>query len=196
MKCDDKIVDSDQVIAKVNEEMNEKCNEVKGSNNISVSDSELNINKTAMNQKDELMKESNMGSKTEQIENDASNHNRSWASLFKKISLASHNSVMINSIPNSVLENTSTHNSHHESSPINTISLNHVDNCESDAQISVIPLSQDSFATTKLVSKLRKISLKHSLPYLIPCGFVNRGNWCYINAVSIKTTLIINNSFK
>ena len=182
--------DSDFVDCQVNDSLNF----VKSPNNIEVSDSEFHINKAAIDEmKDEIVEESSVGSKTEQIENDASNHNRSWASLFKNSSLASHNSVMINSIPNSVLENTSTHNSHHESSPINTISLNHVDNCESDAQISVIPLSQDSFATTKLVSKLRKISLKHSLPYLIPCGFVNRGNWCYINAVSIQTILIINN---
>ncbi|KAI1285407.1 Ubiquitin carboxyl-terminal hydrolase 10 [Halotydeus destructor] len=50
-----------------------------------------------------------------------------------------------------------------------------------DSQVSSVPLQEDAMAT-KLGNRLREIHLKHSLPYLAPRGFVNRGNWCYINA--------------
>ncbi|KAG9509354.1 Ubiquitin carboxyl-terminal hydrolase 10 [Fragariocoptes setiger] len=41
--------------------------------------------------------------------------------------------------------------------------------------------SKDTFAP-RLAKKLREITLKHSLPFLRPRGFINRGNGCYINA--------------
>lgn len=41
---------------------------------------------------------------------------------------------------------------------------------------------QEDALANKLGKRLKDIHLKHSLPYLMPRGFINRGNWCYINA--------------
>jgi hypothetical protein len=112
---------------------------------------------------------------------------KSWADLFKGSSSASIHSSHIQS---SYSSNTSVFtgplvpNNYNSSEIDNKLSACDVNNSESDAQIQSIPMRSDPFAR-KLSKRLRDISLKHSLPYLIPCGFVNRGNWCYINAVSV-----------
>lgn len=50
-------------------------------------------------------------------------------------------------------------------------------------KVTLIPMSEDPIAV-KLARRLRdEIHLKHSLPTIVPCGLVNRGNWCYVNAV-------------
>ena len=35
----------------------------------------------------------------------------------------------------------------------------------------------------KLAKKLKDLNLKHSLPLLVPRGFINQSNWCYINSI-------------
>lgn len=116
------------------------------------------------------------------------NHNKSWADLFKGSSSASIHSSHIQSSYSSntcsVFTGPLVPNSYNSSENDNKLSACDVNNSESDAQIQSIPMRSDPFAR-KLSKRLRDISLKHSLPYLIPCGFVNRGNWCYINAVSL-----------
>lgn len=52
-----------------------------------------------------------------------------------------------------------------------------------DGVKTTIPMKSDQIAL-KLAKRLRdSIHLKHSLPTIMPCGLINRGNWCYINAV-------------
>ena len=59
-------------------------------------------------------------------------------------------------------------------------------NVEDISKIKIIPIKEDSVALN-LAKKLRdSIQLKHSLPTIMPCGLVNRGNWCYVNAVSVN----------
>ncbi len=109
---------------------------------------------------------------------------KSWADLFKGSSSASIHSSHIQSSYSSNTCSPLVPNSYNSSEIDNKLSACDVNNSESDAQIQSIPMRSDPFAR-KLSKRLRDISLKHSLPYLIPCGFVNRGNWCYINAVSV-----------
>lgn len=55
-----------------------------------------------------------------------------------------------------------------------------------DKNVTIVPVEQDEIAL-QLAQKIRdRIQLKHSLPTIIPCGLVNRGNWCYVNAVSFS----------
>ena len=123
------------------------------------------------------------------------NSQRSWADLFKDSSSASiHNSLISSSNETSSVLTTGSLVSHsynnialsesdsHLNSSINSVVIS----CESEAQIQCIPMRNDSFAR-KLAKRIKEITLKHSLPYLIPSGFVNRGNWCYINAVCLMS---------
>lgn len=51
------------------------------------------------------------------------------------------------------------------------------------SKIEVVPMTDDPMAL-KLAKRLRDgIHIKHSLPTILPCGLINRGNWCYVNAV-------------
>ncbi|RWS29170.1 ubiquitin carboxyl-terminal hydrolase-like protein 4 [Leptotrombidium deliense] len=103
---------------------------------------------------------------------------RSWADLFK-----GHDAANIYNTTSLVLPSQiNSQPSQNDSFPGDNTSLATVadSNCKLlDAQN--IALNEDSLVH-KLGKKLREINLKHSLPFLIPRGFVNRGNWCYINA--------------
>lgn len=48
--------------------------------------------------------------------------------------------------------------------------------------IKSVPVEEDDIFP-KLSKKLKDLNLKHSLPLLIPRGFTNKSNWCYINAI-------------
>lgn len=53
-------------------------------------------------------------------------------------------------------------------------------------KLTIISMKNDPIAF-KLAKRLRdSIHLKHSLPTIMPCGLINRGNWCYVNAVSLR----------
>ena len=122
----------------------------------------------------------------------ASGSQKSWADLFKKGSSGAsiHNSLITSSNHSSsaltsgpiVSQNYNSLNLSESDSPLNS---SVVLNCESErcAQIQCIPMCNDPFAR-KLAKRVKEMNLKHFLPYLIPYGLVNRGNWCYINAVS------------
>lgn len=59
-------------------------------------------------------------------------------------------------------------------------------NFDDSSKLKVVPTKEDPLAF-KLAKRLRdSIHLKHSLPAIMPCGLINRGNWCYVNAVSDK----------
>ncbi|KAF7492189.1 Ubiquitin carboxyl-terminal hydrolase 10 [Sarcoptes scabiei] len=56
-------------------------------------------------------------------------------------------------------------------------------NSDAIKKLSIVPLQKDPIAH-KLARRLRDtIHLKHSLPTIIPSGLINRGNWCYVNAI-------------
>lgn len=114
---------------------------------------------------------------------------KSWADLFKRGSHSSndHTSMTSSSAMRSLASGPIVSQSYVNSmtgrdSPPNSSVI--VD-CESErsAQIHCIPMRSDPFAR-KLAKRVKDLHLKHYLPYLIPYGLVNRGNWCYINAVS------------
>jgi len=48
--------------------------------------------------------------------------------------------------------------------------------------IKSVPVEEDAMFP-KLSKKLKELNLKHSLPLLVPRGFTNRSNWCYINSI-------------
>lgn len=122
---------------------------------------------------------------------------KSWADLFKDNSSVSylHNSVMTSSISSTSSSALSPGNNGLANSnlmsademPSTFANLNLFSN-ENDAQLCIpsttlrVGTRDDPFSW-KLARKIRDIQLKHSLPYVIPRGFVNRGNWCYINSV-------------
>ncbi|KAI2797614.1 Ubiquitin carboxyl-terminal hydrolase 10 [Blomia tropicalis] len=76
-------------------------------------------------------------------------------------------------------------NSHHQPSNRNNFKIqriNHHSDVDDINKINIIPMRDDPIAI-RLAKKLRdSIQLKHSLPTIMPCGLVNRGNWCYVNA--------------
>lgn len=56
-------------------------------------------------------------------------------------------------------------------------------NFDDSSKLKVVSVNEDPIAF-KLAKRLRdSIHLKHSLPTIMPCGLINRGNWCYVNAV-------------
>lgn len=122
----------------------------------------------------------------------SSSGQKSWASLFKGSSGASiHNSLITSSnhsssaLTSGPIVSQNYNNSLNLSESDSPLNSSVVLNCESErcAQIQCIPMCNDPFAR-KLAKKVKDLNLKHFLPYLIPYGLVNRGNWCYINAVS------------
>lgn len=59
------------------------------------------------------------------------------------------------------------------------------------SKIEVVAITEDPMAL-KLAKRLRDgIHIKHSLPTILPCGLSNRGNWCYVNAVSLFKRLFV-----
>ncbi|CAG2169716.1 unnamed protein product, partial [Oppiella nova] len=112
-----------------------------------------------------------------------SSSQKSWADLFKDGSaihsstLSSQTSGGATTGPIIVSHNYNNVNLSESDSHLNSSGVI----SESEAQIQCIPMRNDSFAR-KLSKKVKELHLKHFLPYLIPSGFINRGNWCYINA--------------
>ncbi|XP_054165400.1 ubiquitin carboxyl-terminal hydrolase 10-like isoform X2 [Oppia nitens] len=118
----------------------------------------------------------------------ANKTNRLWADLFKDSSAPNHPSLMSSNLSSQTTGGLTTgsivshnYNDYNLSESDSHLNSSFVNNSESEAQIKRIPINCDSFAR-KLSKKVKEMHLKHFLPYLIPAGLVNRGNWCYINA--------------
>lgn len=113
---------------------------------------------------------------------------KSWADLFKRGGGASPN--QLSSMDHHEQSISSVENSDEDGkSRTSTVQMaGHVTNAGTSTSTSKEQRSQDiakcalDKMAPKLAHKVNSINLKHSLPFLKPRGFVNKGNGCYINA--------------
>jgi hypothetical protein len=148
----------------------------------------------------ELVKEiepttANLTEEQEKVDSDTNGGARSWADLFrsnraKSLSIVSkpvQSDLATDSA--SIFNNKDFEHSLSASSAATVASSeasrkkrnNFSASIESGNNRTVISAEQDSVAR-KLARKLKDYRGKHSLPFLIPRGFANHGNYCYINA--------------
>lgn len=196
-------ISEDKIIEKIDENEEELKNKNKELND---NDEDLNVNNEEVNNlKVDSINLNNDNEKEDEFKNDedknglivkdeeeekeegdstASSLNkpvtpRSWADLFKS-------NQMNFSKPKITIDNTSSTNLFNtdDFEPLGQQQIESIVKFTSKLQQTIKSVSiEEDEAFPRLSKKLKDLNLKHSLPLLVPRGFTNQSNWCYINSI-------------